>query len=217
MASLLQLVDYGTDSEAGSEDEDREPLARSDSQDSIPLPAVEPAPVIEAPEIVNEVATPPVSDDESEGDWPFKVNFKLAARLIPPPPGSNCSNSLQRKIENLIEKRRQQGINLNESVQRRKDFRNPSIYEKLVSFLGLDELGTCFPESMYNASSWSEDHNYETLAKIQREAHEKKKASRTQIEFVKGSKRPAPPSAPEGDAKKRKSRWDTGAPGQAPA
>ena len=37
------------------------------------------------------------------------------------------------------------GANLNDSIQNKKHFRNPSIYEKLINFIGIDEKGTNYP------------------------------------------------------------------------
>lgn len=208
--SLKQLVDYGTDSDAEDVEEgSRSPqvtvsagrASEGNGVATLDTPSSSPSSPSMSP------STTRSSDEEDgEGDWPFKVKIKLAARLIPPQPPGKCSNSLQRKIEQLVEKRRLRRIDMNNSVQSRKDFRNPSIYEKLVSFLDLDELGTCFPDTIYNMSSLND---YETLSKLQREAYEKKKSSRTQVEFVKGTKRPAAANAPEGEVKKRKSKWDS--------
>ncbi|KAJ8932900.1 hypothetical protein NQ318_023201, partial [Aromia moschata] len=59
---------------------------------------------------------------------------------IPPEPPGHCSIELQEKITKLYEKMQTQQLDMNGVIQKRKDFRNPSIYEKLIQFCGLNEL-----------------------------------------------------------------------------
>lgn len=61
--------------------------------------------------------------------------------IIPPEPPGHCSIELQEKINKLYEKMQNQQLDMNAVIQKRKDFRNPSIYEKLIQFCGLNELG----------------------------------------------------------------------------
>lgn len=61
--------------------------------------------------------------------------------IIPPEPPGHCSIELQEKITKLYEKMQNQQLDMNAVIQKRKDFRNPSIYEKLIQFCGLNELG----------------------------------------------------------------------------
>lgn len=63
---------------------------------------------------------------------------------IPPEPPGHCSQELQEKITKLYEKMQNQQLDMNAVIQKRKDFRNPSIYEKLIQFCDLDELGEIF-------------------------------------------------------------------------
>ena len=140
---------------------------------------------------------------------------------LPPAPSRQCKPELQSKITNLLKKQRQRNIRLNESVQKRKDFRNPSLYEKLVTFLGLDELGSNFEHRTFDETNWGSDCYFDALGRLQKEQYDKKekeKAKRTQVDFVSGSalKRPAiaPAIAAAVDAaKKRKSKWDMGSVG----
>ncbi|KAJ8914813.1 hypothetical protein NQ315_014559 [Exocentrus adspersus] len=60
--------------------------------------------------------------------------------IIPPEPPGHCSIELQEKITKLYEKMQNQQLDMNAVIQKRKDFRNPSIYEKLIQFCGLNEL-----------------------------------------------------------------------------
>lgn len=138
--------------------------------------------------------------------------------LLPPEVTAKCSKSLQNKIITFLQKKNTSGVDLNSSLQRRKDLRNPSIYEKLVQFCNLDELGTNYPEHLYNPKECTEDSFYDNLFKEQRKEYmkkEKSKLDRTTIEFVTGTKRPAQPvtvtqSKPERAKKPRRSKWDVG-------
>lgn len=66
------------------------------------------------------------------------------SRLPPEPPGK-CSEELQAKIVKLYEKKLREGFDVNNYIQNNKNFRNPSIYEKLVIHCNIDELGTNYP------------------------------------------------------------------------
>ncbi|XP_053157446.1 SAP30-binding protein isoform X2 [Hemicordylus capensis] len=143
---------------------------------------------------------------------------------IPPEPPGRCSNHLQEKIQKLYERKIKEGMDMNLVIQRKKEFRNPSIYEKLIQFCAIDELGTNYPKDMFDPHGWSEDSYYEALAKAQKiemDKLEKAKKERTKIEFVTGTKK-GTTNAPSttttttstagGDAQKRKSKWDSAIP-----
>lgn len=138
---------------------------------------------------------------------------------LPPEPVGRCSNTLQEEIRKLLEKKHEENIDLNTNIQKRKDFRNPSIYKKLVSYLNLDETGSNYPKSLFDPSSFTEESFYENLSKAQKEAYEKKekeraKQARTHVEFVSGTKKANSGEEP----RKRKSKWDiSAAPAPAPA
>ena len=163
-------------------------------------------------------------EPKSEGEYielPTQPLFlPLNGVELPPEPTGRCSKVLQEKVVSLLQKEQKLGLDLNKHLQTRKDFRNPSIYEKLVSMCDLDEFGTNFPEHLYNPKDWGEESHYNNLLESQKKAYEKREKAklqdRTKIEFVKGTKRP-PTSAvggPGGKAggepvkKPRKSKWD---------
>ncbi|XP_060058735.1 SAP30-binding protein isoform X2 [Erinaceus europaeus] len=145
---------------------------------------------------------------------------------IPPEPPGRCSNHLQDKIQKLYERKIKEGMDMNYIIQRKKEFRNPSIYEKLIQFCAIDELGTNYPKDMFDPHGWSEDSYYEALAKAQKiemDKLEKAKKERTKIEFVTGTKKGTATSATAttttttastaaADAQKRKSKWDSAIP-----
>ncbi|XP_058848471.1 SAP30-binding protein-like isoform X5 [Acipenser ruthenus] len=144
---------------------------------------------------------------------------------IPPEPPGRCSNNLQEKIQKLYERKLHGDIDTNSHIQNKKEFRNPSIYEKLIQYCGIDELGTNYPKDMFDPHGWSEDSYYEALAKAQKvemDKLEKAKKERTKIEFVTGTKKgtttnaaattSSTASTTAADAQKRKSKWDSAVP-----
>ncbi|XP_028823957.1 SAP30-binding protein isoform X2 [Denticeps clupeoides] len=111
---------------------------------------------------------------------------------IPPEPAGRCSNHLQEKIFKLYERKLHGDFDTNSHIQKKKEFRNPSIYEKLIQYCSIDELGTNYPKDMFDPHGWSEDSYYEALAKAQKiemDKLEKAKKERTKIEFVTGTKK----------------------------
>lgn len=138
------------------------------------------------------------------------LNLKKNEIQLPIEPGGRCSKSLQEKISELYEKKKL-GRDMNASIQRRKDFRNPSIYEKLIQFCNIDEQGTNYPPETYDPHCWGAESFYEELAKRQKEEmdkREKEKKERTKVEFMSGTVKKTSDSI--SDAGKRKSKWDVG-------
>ncbi|KAB0368028.1 hypothetical protein FD755_021352 [Muntiacus reevesi] len=180
----------------------------------------------------------PSEDDDSETEKPEADDPKVFASFservrnmspdeikIPPEPPGRCSNHLQDKIQKLYERKIKEGMDMNYIIQRKKEFRNPSIYEKLIQFCAIDELGTNYPKDMFDPHGWSEDSYYEALAKAQKiemDKLEKAKKERTKIEFVTGTKKGTTTNATAtttttastavADAQKRKSKWDSAIP-----
>jgi hypothetical protein len=133
---------------------------------------------------------------------------------IPPEPPGQCPAELQDKITRLYRKMESGGLDMNVLIQQRKEFRNPSIYEKLIQFCSINELGTNYPPDRFDPFKWTKDSYYEELAMVQKtemEKLEKARKEKTKIEIVSGTaKRPNSSStgAEDVDAKKRKSKWD---------
>ncbi|XP_043241738.1 SAP30-binding protein-like isoform X2 [Amphibalanus amphitrite] len=129
--------------------------------------------------------------------------------LIPPEPPGRCSKDLQEMVAKLCQKRLRTGADMNDKLRAHKDFRNPSIYEKLIQFCNIDEFGTNYPPELYDPSIWGKQSYYEELAKVQKEdmeRREKERKERTKVEVVTGTKKMTGEPA-------RRSKWDqVGAP-----
>uniref|UniRef100_A0A3P9BBD9 SAP30 binding protein n=1 Tax=Maylandia zebra TaxID=106582 RepID=A0A3P9BBD9_9CICH len=127
---------------------------------------------------------------------------------IPSEPPGRCSSHLQEKIHKLYERKLHGDFDTNAHIQQKKEFRNPSIYEKLIQFCAIDELGTNYPKDMFDPHAWSEDSYYEALAKAQKvemDKLEKAKKERTKVSLT---------TKKSGllYAQKRKSKWDSALP-----
>ncbi|CAG0897642.1 unnamed protein product [Darwinula stevensoni] len=137
----------------------------------------------------------------------------VEVRLPPEPPGE-CSAKLLEKFRRLNEKKERGALDMNDVIQRRKDFRNPSIYDKLLQYCGIDEHGTNFPPELYDPHRWGEHSYYDELARVQKlemEKREKERKERTKVEFVSGMVKKmgvASGGIPEKETKERRSKWD---------
>ncbi|XP_028990962.1 SAP30-binding protein isoform X2 [Betta splendens] len=106
---------------------------------------------------------------------------------IPPEPPGRCSSQLQEKIHKLYERKLHGDFDTNSHIQKKKEFRNPSIYEKLIQYCSIDELGTNYPKDMFDPHGWTEDSYYEALAKAQKvemDKLEKAKKERTKVRLT---------------------------------
>lgn len=98
--------------------------------------------------------------------------------ILPSEPHGRCSKELQDKITRLHEKMEKEGMDMNFLIQKRKDFRNPSIYEKLLQFCNINELGTNYPPHLYDPLRWGKESFYEELGRLQKEDMEKRQKER---------------------------------------
>uniref|UniRef100_A0A336KB27 CSON004348 protein n=1 Tax=Culicoides sonorensis TaxID=179676 RepID=A0A336KB27_CULSO len=135
-------------------------------------------------------------------------HVKLYGFSLPPEPKSKCPQELQEKITKSYEKMKTNNLDMNKIIQERKEFRNPSIYEKLIQFCDINELGTNYPPEIYDPSHFGKESYYEELARVQKiemDKLEKQKKEQVTIVVTGGSKKPT-------EVEKRKSKWDQPAP-----
>jgi len=121
---------------------------------------------------------------------------------LPPESKAEPDPKLQETITNINQKIKNSKFDLNQYIQDRKDFRNPSIYDKLIQFCNINELGTNFPPEIYDVSIYGPESFYEELAKAQKlemDKLEKQKKENAKPEVIK-------------ELSKRKSKWDQQAP-----
>jgi len=233
--ALASLTATYTDSENEEDHEERDPNMSDHSSKDIEESLTPPLPTSTVDSVPKQSKFSKLvsytNDEEKSEDEIEEESEKLAEPEIPtdpddvqlpPEPLGRCSNELQDKITRLHEKMVNNGLDMNKIIQQRKDFRNPSIYEKLIQFCSITEFGTNYPPEIYDPIRWGPESFYEELAKVQKtemDRRDKERKEKTKVEFVVGTaKRPGgsssnPGSGAEDDAKRRKSKWDqVGAP-----
>lgn len=131
---------------------------------------------------------------------------------IPPEPPGKCPKELQDSIAKFYSRMLTEGLDMNRIIQDKKNFRNPSIYEKLIQFCDINESDTNYPPEIYDPLKWGKESYYDELARVQklemdrREKEKKEKLSK--IDFITGVVK----KTDDDDEKKRKSKWDQAAP-----
>ncbi|VDM37810.1 unnamed protein product [Toxocara canis] len=125
---------------------------------------------------------------------------------LPMSPTEKCSRELELKFEKFFAKKAA-GMDLNSSIQTRRDFKNPSIYERLIETFEVDELGSNFNPSVFDPHGFTEDCFYDVICKwnssvMQKEVMEKYTAN-VEKKSASGSA-----DASKGNEAKRKSRFE---------
>lgn len=124
---------------------------------------------------------------------------------IPPEPKTACSQELNDRFLSYFQQKAR-GMDFNRMFQKRKDFRNPSIYEKLIEHFGIDEMGSNFPKSVFDPHGFKPSDYYDKLAEVQKVAMDKlEKEKRHKPSESVADKKAAAIIA---EAKSRKSKWD---------
>jgi len=129
---------------------------------------------------------------------------------LPDEPHGKCSEKLQDSVNKLYKRKLERGYDLNRVIQFKKEFRNPSIYEKLIQFCEIDETGTNLPKDLYDGHLFGKESYYDELAKVQKLDMEKReKAAKERNAKIEHSKEEL---AAKVAATKpgRKSKWDQG-------
>ncbi|CAH8510339.1 unnamed protein product [Schistosoma bovis] len=96
-------------------------------------------------EPVNDVKNPNLITIEAKAESPTLTERLIQAVQLPSEPTGHCSMVLQERVERAVRRMRLDiSYDPNRAIQDNKAFRNPSIYEKLIDFLKIDEKGTNF-------------------------------------------------------------------------
>lgn len=121
---------------------------------------------------------------------------------------------VQDKLERLKYTKESQGRDLKYEIQKRKDFRNPSIYEKLIDHCHIREFGSNFPVDVFDPDAFESSSYYEELSKAQKvlmdSLSEKEKESHPKVEIIHAVAKKSASSSSSDPNRKKKSKWDEG-------
>ena len=176
MKSLLAHYDSGSGSE--EEPQETEDMEQED-EDKM-------SPVIQEEEPQRSL---PHSDDEFSGEDdpidkirdPIEYHRMLIGKKpeeikIPRAPRGAVDALIMEKMMRLKEKKESRGMDMKLQIQKRKDFRNPSIYEKLIDHCAIDEFGSNFPPETFDPHAFEADSFYEKLSLAQKLAMDSSQA-----------------------------------------
>ncbi|CAI4223664.1 unnamed protein product [Auanema sp. JU1783] len=116
----------------------------------------------------NDQDSPRTPDVEDKDEDAIRNNI-----AIPPSPEGDCDPLLEEKLAMFFRKKAQ-GISLNEQLQGKRQFLNPSCYESFIESFDLDEKGSNFPAHIFDPHGFPEDCFYEKLNEEQRKLTEAK-------------------------------------------
>lgn len=218
----LRLVSYNDDTivsdEEGMEEsaEDEEDEDEDDEGDGDAESSMEPRDsVSQSADTGDASKTEDGSAVDSERESRMEERWAKYEFSLPPEPKGKCAVELQDKINLLYEKMKNTNMDMNRVIQERKEFRNPSIYEKLIQFCDIYEFGTNYPPEIYDPLQWGAESYYEELAKAQKiemDRREKEKKDTSKVDLALATAKKV-----EEEAKRRKSKWDQPGPGTATA
>eukprot|EP00730_Choanoeca_flexa_P020187 TRINITY_DN9873_c0_g1_i1.p1 TRINITY_DN9873_c0_g1~~TRINITY_DN9873_c0_g1_i1.p1 ORF type:complete len:229 (+),score=58.92 TRINITY_DN9873_c0_g1_i1:1460-2146(+) len=196
----MSLVAYGADS-----DEEHSPPSVREAEEQIQESS--------AKENANEAAndlghTPPMpSSSTANGTEASADAHDMAPQTVQdspaPPEGMQGAGTAQLEVDptvaQAVERLRQMtkqrpGILL-DKIQASKQFRNPSIYQKLIEQMGIEETGSNFDPAVYDPNRWTPEDHYKKLRERQeryRQHQDAKRAKRTAVEFTVGKAASAP-------------------------
>ncbi|XP_044598485.1 SAP30-binding protein-like [Cotesia glomerata] len=183
-SALASITSAYTDSEDEIDD-----CTLYDHQETLPIHAIIPQSFQKSNSSTPEKLT---MTEELVSDYKFEEDdFQLLPTSVDPYPPE-----LQARFNNYIKVAESSGLDFNSVMQNRKEFKNPSICEKLILHCGLDESGTNFSSDVFDRFKWSKEAHYNQLDNAQQKLMsqlEKSKTQQVKVEIVSGvAKHPSP-------------------------
>lgn len=126
--------------------------------------------------------------------------------------------ALVEQLQKLKHRKETKDEDIKYEIQKRKDFRNPSIYEKLIDHLTIKECGTNFPADVFDPDDFSPESYYDRLSIAQKNLMEQtEKEPHPKVEIVhavakKSTTTTSSSSSSSDPSRKKRSKWDEGPP-----
>lgn len=177
-AALVSLTYSDSENEDDTFAEDEEEVDNSPDEDL--------SNALNEKEIVENV--PEIFFEDVYGDHQFSAeefhkklfDSQTGEPEVPPRSKRECPEELEAQIEHY-NKKVKMGLDFIKTIQDRKSLRNPSIYEKMISYCQINEMATNYPKNNYDPEPFLKPESYyEELARLQKEMiekHEREKKS----------------------------------------
>lgn len=85
--------------------------------------------------------------------------------MLPPAPVGKVDPKSTARLAKLAEDHRR-GLDFNFQIRSNKSYRNPSIYNKLVEFFGIEEGGSNFPKDVFDPRAYKADKKHSYKVKL---------------------------------------------------
>lgn len=144
----------------------------------------------------------------NEGPEKVAAPLKKEGPSLDKPAGS-VDEAIAAQVQQLINARAK-GRDVNQAINARRNYKNPSMYAKFIDTCDIDETGTNCPVALFNPKQWTSADAYDALEK-RHKAKSSNSAPRAEIHFVK-SKVASKTETGAGVSRPRKrgSKWDKG-------
>ena len=96
------------------------------------------------------------------------IGLRMDQIKIPKEPQGTPDREVIEKLGKLRDRKDNKKMDMKYEIQRRKDFRNPSIYEKLIDHCGINEFGSNFPPEIFDPAGFSENSFFDRLSNAQK-------------------------------------------------
>eukprot|EP00455_Lapot_gusevi_P041710 TRINITY_DN4872_c0_g1_i1.p1 TRINITY_DN4872_c0_g1~~TRINITY_DN4872_c0_g1_i1.p1 ORF type:complete len:306 (+),score=50.71 TRINITY_DN4872_c0_g1_i1:60-977(+) len=116
------------------------------------------------------------------------VTFKHARHLLPPEPSGAPVAEVQEKIRAFLQK----SASFNQNLTSMRLYKNPSILEKIVCSLNIDQIGSNYPSHLYDPHAFSDADFYEAIAQKRADLDEMERKNRDRIEFARSATQQPP-------------------------
>ncbi|KAF8384893.1 hypothetical protein PRIPAC_74035, partial [Pristionchus pacificus] len=123
-------------------------------------------------------ATPQYDSSPKEFEGPATPRAQEEARpiVIPPAPDTPVDAAVEDRFRVMFE-RKAKGHSINQDIQNRKAFKNPSIYEMFIEQFEIKEFGSNFPREQYDPDGYTQECYYDYISRKQNEAIHKSNAA----------------------------------------
>lgn len=181
------LLPSAANSQTPPRDQSPAPAIQSEEGGGALIPQPDPQPMPPQVDLCSEIQEE--VDQHSEDDVEAQRLVQLAMRFLPPESTENPSPTLVEKLNKFHRLREEKQRSINSDLFKRKNFANPNILEKLVTYSGLEESGSNIPASLFTLQNFTERDTYIGIAEQQAQRDTQRaneQRGRTHIPFTSG-------------------------------